>query len=873
MIFANTVEGGRVRSAARCVLWAAAFLLFCGTLLGAEPVYTVARADFGRSGQDVQTNYKPWSGTTSVDFVAFGGFKASILALDGSSSVDWCSPHSVTGALGSLIEDGVDSTKGLRLTFTGLRAGAYKLRTYHHNSSDTRTHTINIYATDASGTHRPVATNAKIGYGCNYPAVSSALFTIQSNGQPVKVEFERADAFQVWLNGFDLEPVPVANNLQITPTGTDSSAHVVDQYPATAGTQTLLLPSLIRNLVVAADGTRLPIQIVADPTRTETVARVTVPTGARTLKVEYDRTDAALAYEGSWYLDLPAVTGPKQVVIQLPTGAVVDRLKAVDSDPSPTRIQVDLVAGQTLQSPVVYRTPLTPQLYEFIPTDHLTVGLPFAHAPYRESVLGYLENVYALFGKYSLQDVNRIQSQRSYPFTYAPGGWMWGQYELGGGLSVKGLSMVNGRLTPLISLSTDQSPNIMVAISAHELANGWWGLHGGPDENNLAPSWISSEAHSGFLRAEAEMDIGYCADAQREQAAHYAEFLTCADKNRCGQETLLLSLRAKYGWAPFQSFYSAIQKNELPFRGLSEAEKASLVVRFFSEQVGENLVPFFDGLGIVATAADRAAVGELPIGSVPIVSQFSCRPPTLRQTPDVLNATIIEGQAVGVDVVEFVCAPGAWSASLAGTSTGVTIVSSTDKDCGTVRLRVSPEVPAGAAGTLRLASEAAANGFVEVPLWVNRKPNLIVNGGFEGAFEDVWSRVAFRPTSTFSADGTTRHGGQASAKIVSPTDNDSRWVQTVPVRPHTRYELAGYVKTANVTNGAGANLAIERPGYYDHTRGVAGTQDWQAVSQVFDSANETTVSIHARLGGYGSMSAGTAWFDDVRVVEVGPSAP
>jgi hypothetical protein len=154
--------------------------------------------------------------------------------------------------------------------------------------------------------------------------------------------------------------------------------------------------------------------------------------------------------------------------------------------------------------------------------------------------------------------------------------------------------------------------------------------------------------------------------------------------------------------------------------------------------------------------------------------------------------------------------------------------------------------------------------------------NLLVNGGFEGGAYDgtgitsprSWQRELFRPWSELSWDDTVAYSGAHSIKIVSPAPNDVRWIQTVTVEPDTVYELSGYIRTEDVglseqAVSAGANLSVM--GGFVYTQPVLGTSDWTYRSLRFNSGSSTTVIIAARVGFYSGISAGTAWFDQVRL--------
>jgi hypothetical protein len=48
---------------------------------------------------------------------------------------------------------------------------------------------------------------------------------------------------------------------------------------------------------------------------------------------------------------------------------------------------------------------------------------------------------------------------------------------------------------------------------------------------------------------------------------------------------------------------------------------------------------------------------------------------------------------------------------------------------------------------------------------------------------------------------------------------------------------------------------------------IKGTSDWKMLQFTFESRDKTEVYINCLYGGWG-QSTGTAWFDDVEVIEV-----
>lgn len=160
--------------------------------------------------------------------------------------------------------------------------------------------------------------------------------------------------------------------------------------------------------------------------------------------------------------------------------------------------------------------------------------------------------------------------------------------------------------------------------------------------------------------------------------------------------------------------------------------------------------------------------------------------------------------------------------------------------------------------------------------WSRGGTNLLTNSGFErsavgGGAPAAWTADTEVSSSTLAWDDGVSHSGRHSVRIQSPTPADVWWVQTVDVRPHTLYRLSGWIKTRDVARSpevrdSGANISLL--GTFDRTVAVLGTRDWTQVAVTLDSADLTQLTVAARLGFWGGVTAGTAWFDDLRLTQV-----
>jgi HYR domain-containing protein len=150
--------------------------------------------------------------------------------------------------------------------------------------------------------------------------------------------------------------------------------------------------------------------------------------------------------------------------------------------------------------------------------------------------------------------------------------------------------------------------------------------------------------------------------------------------------------------------------------------------------------------------------------------------------------------------------------------------------------------------------------------------DLVQNGGFEFPTETPnanplnWRTSQWAATSQMSRDPTTFHSGASSIRIKSTSGNDAWFSQDIVVQPNTIYRLTGWIKTENVSSGAGANLSFV--GTWSHTDGIFGSTPWTRVDMLLNSSSSTLITIGARLGYWSGTSTGTAWFDDLRLTPI-----
>ncbi|HEY6562332.1 MAG TPA: hypothetical protein VI072_33925 [Polyangiaceae bacterium] len=523
--------------------------------------------------------------------------------------------------------------------------------------------------------------------------------------------------------------------------------------------------------------------------------------------------------------------------------------------------------------------------YERLDTPNYEITLPSTYTAYADTISSLLENAYALHVVNTGHDVNSRFGHAWYEYGYRPSGWYWGNdprsIALGGGLTVSGgPSVVLSDLIPESRLAFDQR-NVVVAITLHELGNGW--ALPGPG----MPAWLSSEDHSGFLRAAAELGLGYCVDAQIEHSAHYSTWIGSSPADRrdrgSGTEILLVSLQARYGPGLMRALYSAVQDGSLGYlEALGAEERDRELVVFLSLRAGENLAPFFEReLGIVLDSARRTQLHGLPVAAVSILTTLECPAPTLRYTPSGLTLRAAPNQSASTAL--YVAAPVSWTARVKPEVDWLTLTRTSEFSITTLTARASATgLPLGTvrAATIEIESTGAVNPVVQVPvtLTVAEADSPVWSSGFENVVEDRiadWSTAFGCMCSdccspTFDADPVVRRSGAYSGRIRAGYDRPADaffFQEAIAIEPHTKYVLSGFIKTENVVNREAQQTAahIDVAGEF-FSRSVAATSlAWVPVRVGFDSQSRTQISIQARLGYYGNVCSGAVWFDDLKL--------
>ena len=153
--------------------------------------------------------------------------------------------------------------------------------------------------------------------------------------------------------------------------------------------------------------------------------------------------------------------------------------------------------------------------------------------------------------------------------------------------------------------------------------------------------------------------------------------------------------------------------------------------------------------------------------------------------------------------------------------------------------------------------------------------NLLANPSFEELDSDGlpvgWYTDAYINDAAYTLYTTSREGedGGTCAVIYNFGANDARFAQDVEVEPDSLYRLSGYLRADVVEDiGWGANLSVEGV-YLDVDSWFSSDGEWVYTEMYGETdADQTVVTVFARLGGYSGESEGTAWFDNLSLVKV-----
>lgn len=148
--------------------------------------------------------------------------------------------------------------------------------------------------------------------------------------------------------------------------------------------------------------------------------------------------------------------------------------------------------------------------------------------------------------------------------------------------------------------------------------------------------------------------------------------------------------------------------------------------------------------------------------------------------------------------------------------------------------------------------------------------NLAENADFEDLDATGWATgwtigsLAENPDVTGFSIDDQGFSGEHSAKLVSYSANVAYIEQTIAIIPDTRYRVSCWIKAEEIPEGViGAHIAF--PDAEQITQEYKDTQGrWEYAEMYLDVGHEIyEVTLQLRLGGHSTLTAGTAWFDNV----------
>ena len=150
--------------------------------------------------------------------------------------------------------------------------------------------------------------------------------------------------------------------------------------------------------------------------------------------------------------------------------------------------------------------------------------------------------------------------------------------------------------------------------------------------------------------------------------------------------------------------------------------------------------------------------------------------------------------------------------------------------------------------------------------------DLIVNADFEKKihFDEnnpTWKTYSWEAESS-SYEWEEESGRNRSNCVCLSSGelgNDVALVQELTLEGDKVYELSAWVKTENIVGGRGANICLF--GTWQSSDPILGTNDWQKVSLIFVAPESGKVKIGCRIGFWGGVCNGKAWFDDLTIRE------
>jgi hypothetical protein len=162
--------------------------------------------------------------------------------------------------------------------------------------------------------------------------------------------------------------------------------------------------------------------------------------------------------------------------------------------------------------------------------------------------------------------------------------------------------------------------------------------------------------------------------------------------------------------------------------------------------------------------------------------------------------------------------------------------------------------------------------FMVLPAYAEGE-NLVKNPGFEdvsGTLPSNWRNESYLQdagVTKISIEGNA-HTGSNCIAIENIKDNDAKLVQDVKLELGKLYKISYWVKAENFAPGsvAGGNLTIMN-GIFETQQNIDTKGQWKKVEAYTKtrSTGSDIMNVALRVGGFGTVVKGKAYFDDVSI--------
>jgi hypothetical protein len=154
--------------------------------------------------------------------------------------------------------------------------------------------------------------------------------------------------------------------------------------------------------------------------------------------------------------------------------------------------------------------------------------------------------------------------------------------------------------------------------------------------------------------------------------------------------------------------------------------------------------------------------------------------------------------------------------------------------------------------------------------------NLLLNGNFakgSGDQPDLWRTEAWINTpEAFQAHWHSYTDKPCELEVDNLQANDARWMQSLTLAPGW-YQLSVDVRTQDVgAKESGASMSVMEDGIM--SADIHGTADWQRVTLYLKvTGHGADVEVALRVGGFGSLNTGKAFFRNASLVAIDAPPP